>query len=88
MIKQVSSFQTSDGELFTNKLDATQHEFKITLRGLIQSNTTNNSLTIGQMVDILAKDAVSFKDAILKHQQIIRGIQSSVKNKPKSVVPL
>ena len=54
MLKKVQSYETSDGQLFTDKAAALTHELKIELRGLIQSNTRSNGSSNFSTTDIAA----------------------------------
>ena len=37
-MKQVKSYETKDGKLFTDRLQAEQHELMLNIRGFLQSN--------------------------------------------------
>lgn len=54
MIKQVASFQTTDGTLFTDKIQALQHEGKIGAQALV------NSKAIGKLPTINSRDVAQF----------------------------
>lgn len=45
-LKQVRSYETSDGKLFTGRGDALTHQLAVDVRGLIQSNTLGKIQTI------------------------------------------
>ncbi len=54
MLKKVQSYETTDGQLFTDKAAALTHELKIELRGLIQSNTRSNGNSNFSTTDVAA----------------------------------
>lgn len=66
-MKRIHSFQTSDGKLFEDRGEATDHEFMIDLRGFIQrtgqvSNVGNISVT---------QAAVAIKNGFEEFDQIL-----------------
>jgi len=84
-MKRISVFQTSDGKLHENELDAITQEFRIELRGIIQSNhpfaIKDERVAIGTLIDIVTSNSIVVRDLINKHNQKVRGY-----NERKAVV--
>ncbi len=55
MITKVQSYQTSDGKLHTDKVEALNHDLKIQLRGFVQTNTVGaGNLSTTEVAALLA----------------------------------
>lgn len=81
-MKKVPSYQTSDNQLFTNRLGALNHEFRLELRGAIQQHTKNTTLTTTDIAAILATDSEKIAGILHKYRVQInraRGEANKVK---------
>lgn len=67
-MKEVKSYQSNDGKLFTNKEDAFEQDLLVALRGVIQSNDRSNvdTITINEAAARLRSKAKEVK-GILEH---------------------
>lgn len=80
-MKQVKAFQTSDGEIHTDELAATYHEFAIEIRGVIQShpdftNLRNETINLGFLCQKITHNADALVNVIRRYRQKINGIHS------------
>lgn len=82
-MQRVTSFQTSDKQLFQDKGEAMLHEFKLEVKGFIQSNNlinrSANSLTMDEVATIIAKNFDPFYEKLKKFNQKMAA------NRPKTI---
>jgi len=81
-MKQVKSFQTSDGTLFPNRLNALYHEQKIDLRGVLQEHTKNALISTTDVAAILAANSEKVSAILHRYKVSInraRGESNKVK---------
>lgn len=76
-MKQVKSYETKDGKLFTDRTQAENHELFINIRGFLQSNGLSGNLTPTEVATLLAKQQTQVYDLIGKYRRTIAAIQSS-----------
>ena len=79
MIKQIKSFQTSDGALHPDKIKALTHEFKLELRGLFQSFDNKINLTSTDAAAIISCNSDKFVDLINKYKVAINKSKGATK---------
>lgn len=79
-MKKINSFQTADGKLFTDSLEAAQHEFSLTMRGFFQSrNNLGNTgaITVTQVAETISKAFPEFKKLLDAHTRSIASIAAA-----------
>jgi hypothetical protein len=76
-MKQVRSFQTSDGKLFTEsqREDAEQHELVIKIRGILQTYGRNGTLSATDVAMVIAQN----QDEVFETLGAYRRTMASVK---------
>lgn len=75
---EVKSFKTADNRLFENRLDATNHEFSLQIRGFLQSkNNLGNTgaMTPTQVAETISKNLAEFKDLVMRHTRSVASIK-------------
>ncbi len=81
MIKQTKSFQTSDNQLFSNRILALTHEMKIELRGVIQAHSNGRSAyTTTDIAAILANNAEQVSSILHKYRVSINRAKANVRD--------
>lgn len=70
---KISSFQTADGKLFSDKVEALQHDFKLTLRGILNGGNVGkvDNFTTAQVAESLVKNLDAIQKAIKESQNAI-----------------
>lgn len=83
MIK-ISAYKSLDDTIHTDELDAIMSDFKVEIRGLIQSKTQLREDRIGipLLLDMIALNSMELRDVINKYQTKIRGYNSRKKPAP------
>lgn len=72
MLKQVPSFQTSDGKLFPDKVEALTYEQRLELAGLLRSSRKDN-----RSENFMTSEVVNF---LVANQDEIQEISKRYKN--------
>lgn len=87
-MKKISSFQTADGKLFTDSLEAAQHEFSLTMRGFFQSNNNlgnTGAITVTQVSETISKHFREFKMLLDAHTRTVASIAAARTKKAQPV---
>ncbi len=78
-MKQVKSFETADGKLFTDRIEAEGHELMINVRGLLQSQGRGTgSLSATDVALVLAKEQDSLYNILGKYRRTVAGVKSNI----------
>lgn len=83
-MKQVKSFETLDGKLFTDRVEAETHELGIKIRGHIQTNHKSPigntpTFTPTQIGEYVSKHSEEIYELIMKYRRTLQGIKSNQK---------
>lgn len=83
-IKKIASFETADGVIHKTKIEALAHQFRLDIRGFIQSiNGHSDTLTTTQVANILAKNSGTFSKIVKSYNLSMAG--NTPKTKRNSV---
>lgn len=80
-MKQVPSYQTNDGRLFTDKGEALTHEFTLEMKGFIQvKNHLNrtNAITVGDVATTLTANFPEVYKMMKYHNQRLAALKPKV----------
>ena len=78
-MKQVKSYETKDGKLFTDRLLAEQHELMLNIRGFLQSNGKGQgSISATDVATFLMMNQDPLYDIIGKYRRTVGGIKSNM----------
>lgn len=78
-MKQVKSFETKDGKLFTDRLEAESHELVLNIRGLLQQQGRGTgALSATDVASILAKEQDALYNIVGKYRRTKAGILSNI----------
>lgn len=75
-MKQVKSFETKDGRLFNDRVQAENHELMINIRGFLQSSGKGGSLSATDVATFLAQKQDNVYNIIGKYRKTMAGIKS------------
>jgi len=79
-MKQVKSYETKDGKLFTDRLQAEQHELMLNIRGFLQSSGKGQgSLSATDVATFLMMNQDPLYDILGKYRRVVAGVKSSIK---------
>lgn len=78
MIQQVRSYKASDGQLFSDKAQATKHELLIEIRGVFQRSASVGTLTTTNAAQIVIGDMDKLSQILSKYKQDMRRLKSGV----------
>jgi hypothetical protein len=77
-MKQIKSFQTKDGKLFTDRILAEQHELMLNIRGFLQTNGKGQgSLSATDVATFLMMNQDPLYDILGKYRRTVGGIKSN-----------
>jgi hypothetical protein len=74
MITQVRGYQTSDGQIHTDRATALTQELKIELRGLVQQHTRSQHLTTTDVAAFLAGNMDKVGEVMTSYRKKIAAI--------------
>ncbi len=79
-MKRVLVFQTSNGQLHENEMDAIMADFKIELRGVIQSDRRacfikEDKVSLISVLDMIVDNGITVRKIITKYNQKVKGLQ-------------
>lgn len=76
-MKQVRSFETKDGKLFTDRTEAENHELMLNIRGFLQSQGRGGSLSATDVATVIAQKQDDIYTIIGKYRKTMAGIKSN-----------
>jgi hypothetical protein len=77
-MKQVKSYETKDGKLFSDRLQAEQHELMLNIRGFLQSSGKGaGSLSATDVATFLMMNQDPLYDILGKYRRVVGGIKSN-----------
>lgn len=78
-MKQVKSFETKDGKLFTDRIAAEGHELMLNTRGLIQTKIkTQSTFTTTQVAEFIRDNQEEVFQTLQKYRRTMAGIKSNL----------
>jgi hypothetical protein len=78
-MKQVKSYETKDGKLFMDRLQAEQHELMLNIRGFLQSSGKGQgSLSATDVATFLMMNQDPLYDILGKYRRTVGGIKSNM----------
>jgi len=77
-MKQVKSYQTKDGKLFNDRIEAENHELMLNIRGFLHSSGRSGSLSSTDVASIIANNQDAVYSIIGKYRKTMAGIKSSI----------
>ena len=75
-MKQVKSYQTKDGRLFNNRIEAENHELMLHIRGFLHTSGRSGSLSSTDVASLLASNQDSIYNIIGKYRKTMAGLKS------------
>ncbi len=89
MIKQVSSFQTTDGKLHTTRLEALTAQLTIDVRGVMQANSIGKmgNLTVTDAAGFISTHATEVYKLLKAYRASVASIQAAATRKTNSTGP-
>lgn len=78
-MKQVRSYETKDGKLFTDRIQAENHELMINIRGFLQSSGKGGSLSATDVALFIATKQDDFYNILGKYRRTVAGVRSNPK---------
>lgn len=76
-MKQVKSFETKDGKLFTDRMEAEGHELMLNIRGFLQTQGRGGSLSATDVASILSQKQDDLYNILGKYRKTMAGIKSN-----------
>jgi hypothetical protein len=77
-MKQVKSYETKDGKLFTDRIQAENHELMLNIRGFLQSSGKGGSLSATDVATFLMMNQDPLYDIIGKYRRTVAGVKSNM----------
>jgi dsDNA-binding SOS-regulon protein len=76
-MKQVKSFETKDGKLFTDRLEAEGHELMLNIREFLQTQGRGGYLSDTDVAYVLAQKQDDLYNILVKYRKTMAGIKSN-----------
>jgi hypothetical protein len=78
-MKQVKSYETKDGKLFTDRLRAEQHELMLNIRGFLQrSGKGQGALSATDLATFLTMHQDPLYNILGKYRRTVAGVKSNI----------
>jgi dsDNA-binding SOS-regulon protein len=76
-MKQVKSYQTKDGRLFNDRIEAENHELMLNIRGFLHTTGRNGSLSSTDVASIIANNQDAVYTILGKYRKTMAGLKSA-----------
>lgn len=76
-MKQVRSYETKDGKLFTDRIQAENHELMINIRGFLNSSGKGGTLSATDVATFIAMKQDDFYNILGKYRRTVAGVRSN-----------
>jgi hypothetical protein len=77
-MKQVKSYQTKDGKLFNDRIEAENHELMLNIRGFLHTSGRSGSLSSTDVASIIASNQDAVYSILGKYRKTMAGIKSAI----------
>jgi hypothetical protein len=77
-MKQVKSYQTKDGRLFNNRIEAENHELMLNIRGFLHTSGRSGSLSSTDVASLMASKQDEIYNIIGKYRKTMSGLKSTM----------
>jgi hypothetical protein len=77
-MKQVKSYQTKDGRLFNERIEAENHELMLNIRGFLHTSGRSGNLSSTDVASIIASNQDAVYSILGKYRKTMAGIKSAI----------